>query len=383
MKTTEEIFKIGELKASDTGTIFKFCPEGVVIKDSNFRYVSVNKSYCKIIGAPEKDEILGTAGNSYLTDENIKLIHDADCEVKESLSPFSYVINFNNKILSISTTPIVESEKFLGLISFVKDITQEEAIKERFVNRHFQYITKEKQLQAQRETFVASIGHDLKNPTLAQIRSLELLLKGSFGTFTPEQKEILDMVLDSCRYMYGMLSSLLATYRNYGGAVKLNFEEFNFITLLSECVSEMLYVAKDKGVNIITDAPSEELTVCADKVQIKRVIMNLLSNAIKYAFKETELKLGIKVEDGQIKFWFENRSPYLTEEKQKSIFAKYVSFSGVNKELGIGLGLYASNKIIKAHSGKMFVQSFEEDRNIFGFSIPVTRPRNINIEVYF
>lgn len=383
MKTTEEIFKIGGLSASEMGTIFKFCPEGVVIKDSNFCYLSANKSYCQIIGAPENDEITGSVSNNYLTDENIKLIHDADCEVKESLAPFSYVINFNNKILSISTTPIVESEKFLGLISIVKDITQEEAIKERFVNKHFQYITKEKQLQAQRETFVASIGHDLKNPTLAQIRSLELLLKGSFGTFTPEQKEILDMVLDSCRYMYGMLSSLLATYRNYGGAVKLNFEEFNFMTLLSECVSEMLYVAKDKGVNIITDAPSEELIICADKVQIKRVIMNLLSNGIKYAFKETKLKLGVIVEDGQIKFWFENRSSYLSEEKQKSIFAKYVSFSGVNKELGIGLGLYASNKIIQAHSGKMFIRSFDDDRNIFGFTMPKEQNSASETEVCF
>ena len=50
------------------------------------------------------------------------------------------------------------------------------------------------------------------------------------------------------------------------------------MTLLSECVSEMLYVAKDKGINITTQAPDSELTVCADKVQIKRVIMNLLSS---------------------------------------------------------------------------------------------------------
>ena len=384
MNTTENLFKIGELSASEIGTIFKNCPDGIVIKNNDFDYIAVNNSYCKIFNIREADKIIGTSQNYCLSNKNLISVHNADLEVKNSLYPFSYVINIDSdRILSISTAPIIYEESFCGLISIVRDITQEEAIKERFVNKHFQYINKEKQLQTQRETFVASIGHDLKNPTIAQIRSLELLLKGSFGTFTPEQKEILYMVLDSCRYMYGMLSSLLATYRNYGGAVKLNFEEFNFVTLLSECVSEMLYVAKDKGVNILTDAPTKELIVCADKVQIKRVIMNLLSNGIKYAFKETVLNLGVKVKESQIEFWFENKSPYLSEERQKSIFAKYVSFSGVNKELGIGLGLYSSKKIIKAHSGKMFVESFKNNRNIFGFTIPVEQKSESTKEVFF
>ena len=108
----------------------------------------------------------------------------------------------------------------------------------------FESIDSERKLQTQRETFVASLGHDLKNPTIAQIRSLELLLKGSFGELSNEQKELLEMVLDSCRYMNGMLATLLATYRNYGGAIKLNFENFSFSELLQECVTEMLYVAK-------------------------------------------------------------------------------------------------------------------------------------------
>ena len=85
-------------------------------------------------------------------------------------------------------------------------------------------------------------GHDLKNPTIAQIRSLELLLKGNFGNLNNEQAEIVEMVLDSCRYMYGMLSTLLATYRNDNGEIKFNFAEFLFSELVNECVSEMLYV---------------------------------------------------------------------------------------------------------------------------------------------
>ena len=36
----------------------------------------------------------------------------------------------------------------------------------------------EQELQAQKDSFIATLGHDLKNPIIAQIKSLELLLNG-------------------------------------------------------------------------------------------------------------------------------------------------------------------------------------------------------------
>ena len=38
--------------------------------------------------------------------------------------------------------------------------------------------------------------------------------------------------------------------------------------------------------------------------------------------------------------------------------------------MGIGLGLYASQKIVESHDGQIFVKSFKNEKNIFGFKIP-------------
>ena len=70
-------------------------------------------------------------------------------------------------------------------------------------------ISENELLQKQRESFVASLSHDLKNPTIAQIRAIELILKGNFGQISSEQREIIQMVLDSCRYMKAMLVNIL------------------------------------------------------------------------------------------------------------------------------------------------------------------------------
>lgn len=223
-------------------------------------------------------------------------------------------------------------------------------------------------LQKQRETFVASLSHDLKNPTLAQIRAIELILKGKFGKILPEQREIMEMLLDSCRYMNAMLGNVLATYRTEKGTINLISEKVSIADLAIECTDEMVYLAKDKNIKIQIENSALKEFVWGDTIQLRRVIMNLLSNSIKYAYSNTDLKISVYNEKNYTCFCFENHSPYLPPNKQEKIFARYISFS--NTHNGIGLGLYASKKIIEAHDGIIFVKSFEDERNMFGFKIP-------------
>ena len=222
--------------------------------------------------------------------------------------------------------------------------------------------------EKQRETFIASLSHDLKNPTIAQIRAMELLLKGKFGSITSQQREIMEMVLDSCRYMKAMLGNILNTYKNEKGTVILTNEQVSIADLAVECTDEMIFLAKDKNIKVILRNESEKDIVWGDMVQLRRVVMNLLSNSIKYAYPNSELLINIYNEGNFTCFKFENNSPYLPPEKREKIFARYISFS--KNHCGIGLGLYASKKIVEAHNGIIFVQSFENEKNIFGFKIP-------------
>ena len=368
------IAKFGSSFVDILEMVFRECPDGVVYKDKTLCYRMANSAFCRYYGIKDKKDFIGKKDAKFLSPDNQKIIFDVSYAILEDLQPISYVMSLNNNpnvVLSVTSSPIYWENEFLGIISIIKDITQEEVLKEEFVNKHYKYIDSERKLQAQRETFVASLGHDLKNPTIAQIRSLELLLNGCFGEVNLEQRELLQMILDSCRYMNGMLSSLLATYRNYGGVVKLNFEEFSLPDLVNECVSEMIYVARDKGVEIKINNEIKNNTIKADRVQIKRVIMNLLSNGIKYAFPNTTLNLQMFFHKSFAYFEFENESPYIPEDKRNALFAQYVSYAAAHNELGIGLGLYASKKIIDGHQGSIFVQSYEDNRNSFGFKIPI------------
>lgn len=220
-------------------------------------------------------------------------------------------------------------------------------------------------LQSQRETFVASLSHDLKNPTIAQIRALELILNGKFGNIAPKQREVMEMVLDSCRYMKAMLGNILVTYQSENGTINLETEEFSLTKLAKECTDEMIYLAKEKDVDITFKDSTDNDLMFGDRVQLKRVIMNLLSNGIKYAYPKTDMLIEVYNEKKYICFKFQNISPYLPPNKTKTIFARYISLSD-----GIGLGLYASKKIVEALDGKIFVESNKNEENTFGFKIP-------------
>ena len=58
-------------------------------------------------------------------------------------------------------------------------------------------IDAERDAQKQRETYISTLSHDLKIPTLAQIRALELIVNEKMGKINDGQREILNLTLDS------------------------------------------------------------------------------------------------------------------------------------------------------------------------------------------
>lgn len=153
-------------------------------------------------------------------------------------------------------------------------------------------IEQEKRISEQRETYIATLSHDLKTPTIAQVRALELMLSGQFGEFNQEQKEMLKLTLDSCNYMYDMVYTLLSTYKFENGDISLNFSSFNLTKTIEESIQEVSNLAEENSITVEFSNNSEYMVV-ADKIEMKRVVINLLSNAINYAFSNSRVVVSI------------------------------------------------------------------------------------------
>lgn len=240
-------------------------------------------------------------------------------------------------------------------------------------------INKEKQLEAQKELFLATLTHDLKNPVQAQLMSLKMLNDGVFGPLNQEQKDILAILIESAKYMHEMLQSILITYKLENGVIKLEKKQFNPVELLNNCINEVKSFASDKNIRIVTEINTDGKLLNADVNQLRRVISNLLNNALNYSFKDSILRVSLKNAGENIAFGFENSSPEIPEDIKNQIFEKYVSGAQSFKLTGIGLGLYFSKKVVEAHDGRIYLEG-KGTSNKFIFEIPLANTEHASIK---
>ncbi len=231
-------------------------------------------------------------------------------------------------------------------------------------------IEQEKRISEQRETYIATLSHDLKTPTIAQVRALELLLSGQFGEFNQDQKDMLKLTLDSCNYMYDMVYTLLSTYKFENGDITLNFSTFDLSKIIEESTKEVINLANENSITIEVDNV-KACKITADRIEMKRVVINLLSNAINYAFPNTNVVVSCKKVGNKVEFCVKNSSPYIEPSVMSGLFRKYVTHSDKFNKVGVGLGLYLSKKIVEAHGGKIIAQSYKTQSNVFGFLISI------------
>lgn len=240
-------------------------------------------------------------------------------------------------------------------------------------------INNEKLLEAQKELFLATLTHDLKNPVQAQLMSLKMLNNGAFGELNSEQKEMLGMLIESANYMNEMLQSILVTYKFDNGVINLEKKLFNIESLLNNCINEVKALAKSKNINIVTRFDAAERNLNADENQLRRVISNLINNALNYSFKDSNLLITITNDKRNMIFSFENSSPEIPENIKDKIFEKYVSGAQSFKLTGIGLGLYFSKKVVEAHDGRIYLEG-KGTSNKFIFEIPLANSEQASIK---
>ena len=224
-------------------------------------------------------------------------------------------------------------------------------------------------VRIKKDEFLAKIIHDLKTPTIAQIKALECFLNTCSDKFSQDEIDLIELTLNSCNYMYKLIDTFNSVNKlNYEELV-LNYEKFNFVQLVEDTIKELKILLKYYNL-IINFKYNQEIVINADKLQIKRVLDNLISNSINYAFKNSIIYINAESKKGELFFEIRNESHYIEPKILKEIFEKYKTYSSNYNKAGVGLGLYLSKEIIHAHFGKMIAKSYPDNVSVFGFVIP-------------
>ncbi len=101
-------------------------------------------------------------------------------------------------------------------------------------------------LEENNKNIIATLTHDLKTPAIAQIRAIELLLKGNYGEINETQRSFLNDILNSCNNMLDMLINMLWLYKFDNKRIAINITSFNINDLIKDIFKENKLILNSK-----------------------------------------------------------------------------------------------------------------------------------------
>lgn len=228
----------------------------------------------------------------------------------------------------------------------------------------------QKKEKKQRETYISTLNHDLKIPTLAQIQALQLLSNEKIGKINKRQKEIVNLTLESCTYMYEMLSTILSTYKYENQDFSLCFEKIYLLKVIDECFNQSISSLQNKNLRVKINSKEKFFTIIADKKQIKKALENIINHCISSADENTEIICEIKHNNNNIFLSLGFESSYISADTTQNLLKKYTTSAEKFDKVGSSLGLYLAKQIISAHNGSINVESRQADYNIYNIELP-------------
>ena len=129
---------------------------------------------------------------------------------------------------------------------------------------------------------------------------------------------------------------------------------------------------KGGKVRLIKDVPQDLPEVLSDQDKLKQIIINLLSNALKFT-EEGEVRLSAAVQDASLRITVSDTGIGIRSDALEYIFEEFrqVDGSSTRKYGGTGLGLTIASQLVKAHKGRIWVESEVGTGSTFSVSLPV------------
>jgi len=233
-------------------------------------------------------------------------------------------------------------------------------------------ITQRKQLEQQKDEFIAIASHELKTP-VTSIKGYTQVLQNRFkkeGNI--KAVELLARMDGQLSKLTSLIADLLDATKIEGGKLQFHEGYFDFNELVIDIVGEMQQTTT-KHTLIKKLAPTK--TVYGDRDRIGQVITNFISNAIKYSPHTKKIVTTTLEDKDSVTLSVQDFGVGIPKEKQAMVFDRFFRVSGLKEDTfaGLGLGLYIAGEIVKRHSGRIWVESDGEKGSTFCFSLPIKK----------
>jgi len=215
------------------------------------------------------------------------------------------------------------------------------------------------ELDQEKNEFLGVVVHDLKNP-LSGIQAFSEEIKTNFEQLSKgEIIEFADLINDSSKRMFVLISNLLDINAIESGKFTLHFEQLEFLSIIKNILYIYQAPAHAKQITIQLNFNSDSYPIYADKNAVIQIIDNLISNAVKYSPWERTVFINIEEKQSILYCSVTNESIGLSEVEQYKLFQKFskLSTKPTNGEHSTGLGLFIVKKLAESIHAEVWCES--------------------------
>ncbi len=213
---------------------------------------------------------------------------------------------------------------------------------------------------AVRDEFLSIASHELKTPITAlklqvQMTRQSVNLEKNLMPDPAKLVKTLDSANDQINRLTSLIEDLLDVTRIESGKISYNLVPLEISSLLNDLTDLYSEHLKNAGclLNVIK---IDKAKILGDRGRIEQVILNLLSNSAKYG-QGRPVSLKVETEKDFVRIELSDQGMGIPEDKIGSIFDRFVRAVSSKNISGLGLGLYISREIMKAHNGTISVES--------------------------
>lgn len=235
------------------------------------------------------------------------------------------------------------------------------------------------ELSQLKANFISNISHELRTP-LTHIKGyLELLITGSLGKITEEQKHALQVSQQSTNRLEGLIEDLIMVSLASRGELSIKQEEVDIRRLANLSVKSYGGKATERDVNLYAVVDEDVPFVQADSQKIAWVLGQLVDNGIKFTPANGSVVVSVTREgENLVIVSVTDTGIGIPSSKLEDIFEPFhqLDSSPTRRYGGTGLGLSLVRQIIEAHGSMLEVQSTEGRGSTFKFPLlAVPTPR--------
>jgi light-regulated signal transduction histidine kinase (bacteriophytochrome) len=224
----------------------------------------------------------------------------------------------------------------------------------------------------QKEQLLATVSHDLRDPLHSLMLNLALIERTLSSDSAARAASVIHGMQRSLERMNRLVRDLLSISMFESGGVTLVLGDHPAEQMLQDVLQILQPIARDKGVHIELKLLSHsEAAVRCDRDRVLQALSNLVGNAVKFTPSGGAVQLWAEQCGREVKFAVSDTGPGISRENLSSVFDRFWQARQAQL-LGAGLGLTIAREIVRAHGGRIWVESELGKGSTFQFTIPAT-----------